>query len=112
MPNGHQSSRRCLRREHFIAVGWSKTRGLVGPLRQQVLALEQQRQQLDQKMPATLVFKELPKPKPAFILKRGEYDQKGDKVERGTPAFLPPQPAGAPADRLGLRGGWWHRNIH
>ena len=41
-------------------------------------------------------------PKPAFLLKRGEYDQKGDKVERACPAFLPPFPPGAPVNRLGL----------
>jgi hypothetical protein len=50
----------------------------------------------------TMVMKELPQPRDAFILKRGEYDKKGDKVERGLPASLPPLPAGAPMNRLGL----------
>jgi Protein of unknown function (DUF1553) len=50
----------------------------------------------------TMVFKELPKPKPAFILKRGEYDKPGDPVQRALPAFLPPMPEGAPNDRLGF----------
>jgi hypothetical protein len=36
------------------------------------------------------------------MLKRGEYDQRGDKVSRAVPAFLPPLPPGAPVNRLGL----------
>jgi hypothetical protein len=51
---------------------------------------------------STMVMKELPQPREAFVLKRGEYDKKGDKVERGLPASLPPLPAGAPVNRLGL----------
>jgi len=42
------------------------------------------------------------KPRETFILKRGDYAQPGDKVSVGTPAKLPPLPAGAPANRLGL----------
>jgi hypothetical protein len=36
------------------------------------------------------------------VLIRGEYDNHGDKVERGLPAAFPPLPAGAPMDRRGL----------
>ena len=39
----------------------------------------------------------------AFILKRGEYDKPGDKVDAWRlPAVLPPMPTGAPQNRLGL----------
>lgn len=51
---------------------------------------------------STMVMKELPAPRDAFLLKRGEYDHPGDKVDRGLPAFLPPLPAGEPNNRLGL----------
>lgn len=50
----------------------------------------------------TMVMKELPQPREAFLLVRGEYDKKGDKVERGVPASLPPLPAASPVNRLGL----------
>ena len=36
------------------------------------------------------------------VLNRGEYLQPKDQVEFATPAFLPPLPAGAPKNRLGL----------
>jgi hypothetical protein len=45
------------------------------------------------------------------VLLRGRYDQPGDPVARGTPAFLPPLPDGAPADRRGL-AGWLFRPDH
>lgn len=41
-------------------------------------------------------------PKPAFILERGLYDQRGAPVEMATPSFLPPMPEDAPVNRLGL----------
>ena len=51
---------------------------------------------------SVMVMKETPQPREAHILKRGEYDKPGDKVERGLPAALPPLPPGAPLNRLGL----------
>jgi hypothetical protein len=54
-----------------------------------------------QSLPSAMVLKE-GNPRNAFILKRGQYDQPGDKVERGLPAFLPPLPTGSSNDRLGL----------
>ncbi len=53
------------------------------------------------RLPTTMVMQE-GKKRQAFILERGEYDQKGDKVERGVPNFLPPMAEGQTMDRLGL----------
>lgn len=53
-------------------------------------------------LPNTMVMKELPQPREAYVLIRGEYDKHGDKVERGLPAALPRLPAGASMDRLGF----------
>ncbi|MHC4878489.1 MAG: PSD1 and planctomycete cytochrome C domain-containing protein [Planctomycetota bacterium] len=52
-------------------------------------------------LPTTMIMKEVA-PRDAFMLTRGEYDKLADKVERGVPEFLPPLPAGAPVNRLGL----------
>ena len=38
----------------------------------------------------------------AHVLTRGVYSDKGEKVTPGTPAVLPPMPADAPKNRLGL----------
>ncbi len=42
------------------------------------------------------------KPRVTHVLARGQYDQPLERVDPGTPAVLPPPPADAPANRLGL----------
>jgi len=49
-----------------------------------------------------MVMRELSAPKTAYILRRGEYDQRGEEVRADTPEWLPPFPADAPRNRLGL----------
>lgn len=58
--------------------------------------------QLDQQTPVTMIMEELPKPRPAHILHRGQYTDKGEEVFANTPAALPPLPAQAPRNRLTL----------
>ncbi len=53
-------------------------------------------------IPEIMVMDELPKPRPAFILKRGAYDAHGDAVTADTPRALPPMQPGLPRNRLGL----------
>jgi mono/diheme cytochrome c family protein len=89
-------------REYFIANAYSKTKATFGPLRRQLAEIEKERAAVEKQVPATLVSKERPQPRPAYVLKRGEYDQRGEPVGRELPAFLPPLPPGAPKDRLGL----------
>ncbi len=64
--------------------------------------LRKSREKLIANAPTTLVWLELDKPRQAHVLKRGQYDQPGDAVDRATPAFLPPLATDAPPDRLGL----------
>jgi hypothetical protein len=49
-----------------------------------------------------MVMRELPRPKKAYVLFRGQYDQHREEVYAGTPAVLPPMAAGLPRNRLGL----------
>ena len=58
--------------------------------------------QIRKTAPTTLVYKEAPKPVPAHILNRGEYDQIGEEVARNVPEFLPPMTDEMPKNRLGL----------
>ncbi len=48
------------------------------------------RDELERSVPIALVMKERKDVRPAYILKRGAYDQPGEEVSRNTPAFLPP----------------------
>jgi hypothetical protein len=79
--------------------------GFDSPLRQADTALAAARKRLDTfeaALPSTMVMKELPQPRPAHILIRGEYAKPGDPVTAATPAVLPPLPDGAPRNRLTL----------
>ncbi len=49
-----------------------------------------------------MVMRELAQPKPAWVLFRGEYNQRREQVQPGVPAVLSAFPEGAPMNRLGL----------
>ena len=53
-------------------------------------------------IPTVMVMAGKPEPRDTFVLKRGAYDNPGEKVTPGVPAVLPPLPAEWPNNRLGL----------
>jgi hypothetical protein len=53
-------------------------------------------------IPSTMVMREMDKPRDTYVLARGDYRNKGEKVEPNTPAILPPLPKDAPRNRLTL----------
>ncbi len=74
-------------------------------LREPAAQLDKLRAELkaaQQQVPTVMVMQQMEKPRETHLLVRGQYNQPGDKVEPGTPASLPPLPAGAPPTRLGL----------
>ena len=58
------------------------------------------RAKLVESFPTTMVMEELPKPRDTRVLKRGEYDKPGDKVEPGIPAVFPALLSNPPRNRL------------
>ena len=50
----------------------------------------------------TMVMQEADEKRTAFLLRRGQYDLRGEAVDAGVPESLPPLPAGVPRNRLGL----------
>jgi len=85
-------------RSRFRRENWEEYK----TLRRELADLRGQETALLDKVPVTLVFKERANPKDAFILKRGEYDKRGEKVGRATPGLLPPFAKDLPVNRLGL----------
>lgn len=67
-----------------------------------IAGLKQQQTKIIAAAPNVMVMLELPQPREAFILIRGEYDKRGDKVTAGLPSAFPAMPAGVPQNRLGL----------
>lgn len=65
-------------------------------------ALEREREEIDERSPVTLIFKEADTLPTAFVLHRGEYDARRDLVPADTPGALPPMSGDLPRNRLGL----------
>jgi hypothetical protein len=57
-------------------------------LRAERLELPKRHTEIENEIPATMVMSEPSEPRPAFILKRGQYDQRGDQVESEFPQAL------------------------
>jgi hypothetical protein len=76
-----------------------------GEFQQQLAALTELRKQqaaLVDPVAEIMVMKELQKERPTYLLKRGSYEAPAGRVERGTPASLPPFTSALPRNRLGL----------
>ena len=75
-------------------------------------ALREDEKKLTAEIPTTMIMSEIvpsdvvpsnkEKPRETFILARGDYRNQTEKVTPGVPSVLPPLPAGAPENRLGL----------
>ncbi|MEI8371112.1 MAG: DUF1553 domain-containing protein, partial [Planctomycetia bacterium] len=75
-----------------------------GPIRRAEVAREAAKksvQAFKDSLPSAMVMKE-GTVRDAFVLIRGEYDKRGEKVEAALPAFLPQPPQGTKPDRLVL----------
>ncbi len=64
--------------------------------------IDKREKEVTSRIPTTLVFREQSELRPAYILVRGQYDQKGDPVFRESPYALPPMNSELPRNRLGL----------
>jgi mono/diheme cytochrome c family protein len=60
------------------------------------------RSAFEESIPTVMVMQDLPQPREAHILIRGEYDKPGERVEPGLPRLFGALPDGAPMNRLGL----------
>jgi hypothetical protein len=72
-------------------------------LRTRLASLEREHETLKERGTLTLVMEERQDSTPfAYVLSRGQYADKGEKVGPDTPAVLPPMSPDAPKNRLGL----------
>lgn len=65
-------------------------------------ALEQEERDIKTRGTIAHIMQEKKDPPVAYVLFRGEYDKRRDKVEPATPGFLAEYPEGAPRNRLGF----------
>ncbi len=64
--------------------------------------LKKQKADLDKAILNTMVMDEMSQPRDTFVLARGDYRNKTEKVSAAVPAVLPPLPKDTKANRLGL----------
>lgn len=93
-PNASQTA---MQREHRIEQN-VRTR----ELREQLRVAREKLFTLQDSFFDIMVMRELPQPKPAYLLLRGEYQLRDVQVPATTPAELSPFPADQPKNRLGL----------
>lgn len=74
---------------------------LAEPLKAQA-TLKKQLADLEKAIPATLVMEDRKEPRQAYVLERGQYTEKRDKVSSAIPEWIAPPVKDAPANRLGL----------
>ncbi|MCX8157381.1 MAG: PSD1 and planctomycete cytochrome C domain-containing protein [Verrucomicrobiae bacterium] len=91
-------------REHYLSQVHQPSRPVFEPLFKELHPLKEARQKLDESIPSTLIMREREgaQRRKAHVLKRGQYDQPGEEVTPGVPAFLPPLPPSATTNRLDL----------
>ncbi|MBP7951277.1 MAG: DUF1553 domain-containing protein [Verrucomicrobiales bacterium] len=82
---------------HFLAVNPAAEAA-----RKELKSLRQQRSKLEDPVPELMVMQELPQAKPAFVLKRGSYEARGERVFPDIPAAIAPFKPDWPRNRLGL----------
>ncbi len=66
-------------------------------------SLREQRDRVEKQVPSVMVMEDMTgKRRDSFILNRGDYRNKTEKVTAEVPSMLPPMPKDAPRNRLGL----------
>jgi hypothetical protein len=85
-------------RDHWLANVYAGASETLGPFAKEKDALEKQKIDLSKNVAITFIMADLPKARESFVMIRGQYDNPGEKVSRGVPAFLPTLPA-KPKDR-------------
>jgi hypothetical protein len=89
--------RDALREHYMLAVAPAHRETLA-----RLTAIRKEENEILTAQPSVMAMRELPAPRPTFVLARGAYDAPTDRVEPGTPAALLPFPEHAPKNRLGL----------
>ncbi len=104
-PPSHQEGQESLNEEqrsllidHYI----KRVRPEISSVNKELAEVRKRLYQLEDSATEIMTMRELETPKPAYLLVRGEYNQRGEEVFAGTPAVLPPYTGEEPLNRLGL----------
>src|SRR5207248_1652054 len=89
-------------RDYYVRFVFNDARDVFEPLNKKIDELTARQKKIEESIPYTLISEEMAKPRDAFVLLRGDFQKRGEKVERDVPGIFPPLPKDAPRNRLGL----------
>jgi hypothetical protein len=90
-------------RDYFVENVFAGSRSVFDPLHAKLANARRLVDEAEKLSPSTLVMQDMPTRRDVFVLVRGAYDRKGEKVLPGVPAAIgSPLPANAPLNRLAL----------
>jgi hypothetical protein len=99
-PEKREEGERAKLRDYFLGSVYADGTSELISTRTEIKSVKEKREALDKEIPASMVSKELEKPRPSWVLTRGQYDKHGDAVGPGVPSILPPLPASEQTNRL------------
>ncbi len=105
--NRSDAEKKTLRTFYLLKVH-APTRELLGTLDQETEEARKKADELDKAIPYTMICEEMAEPRPVHVLRRGDFQDKGEKVERNVPEAFAPLPRPTPANRLGLARWLFH----
>jgi hypothetical protein len=103
IPKGKRThAQKKLLRDYYVRFVFRDARDVFDPLNKKIDELLARRKKIEQSIPYTLISEEMAKPRDAYVLVRGDFQKRGEKVDRDVPGIFPPLPKDAPRNRLGL----------
>jgi hypothetical protein len=69
---------------------------------EELIRLQKELAELESALPNSMVMAEMKQPRDTYVLARGDYRSRREKVTPGVPSVLPPLPKGAPLSRMGF----------
>ena len=101
-PDQRTAEQKQTLRTYFIRHGFRPVRETFEPLNKRHKKLTDRQAALTKLIPTTMIMKEMAQPRPAHLLIRGDFQQKGTQVRADVPSIFKPLPSQAPRNRLGL----------
>ena len=77
-------------RNHYLSRICSQTRPVFIPLTEAVASARERRDDYNEAIPQSFIFRDLEKPRDSFVMLRGAYDRPGERVYPNVPTALPP----------------------
>ena len=87
---------------HFLRYIHPDTRGRIAKQLSKQKIISNKLAAIEKSMPSSMIMEDRKQPRQAYVLERGQYTEKREKVSSAVPAWLAPPVKDAPANRLGL----------